>query len=105
MKVMQEKNIYMKEDFSDEDGIRAAELEEQFAGLTDGMRRCGNLLSGIRYQGRFALFLDERYKWKAESTGFVGSAPFGKPDNLLTDDNDLDLETVMWLEKLSGQYE
>lgn len=39
-KVMQEKNaIYMKEDFSDEDGIRAAELEEQFAGWTDGMPR------------------------------------------------------------------
>ena len=52
--VMQEKNaIYLKEDFSDEDGIRAAELEEQFAGM-DGWN--GNIR-------RFALFFNEGFKW------------------------------------------
>ncbi len=108
--VMQEKNaIYLKEDFSDEDGIRAAELEEQFAGM-DGWNAesdAANLLSGlgIREDLHYSLMKDLSGKQKVRV--LLAQALFGKPDNLLLDEptNDLDLETVMWLENYLANYE
>ena len=107
-KVMQEKNaIYMKEDFSDEDGIRAAELEEQFAGM-DGWNAesdAANLLSGLGIKEDLHYSLDISGKQKVRV--LLAQALFGKPDNLLLDEptNDLDLETVMWLENYLANYE
>ena len=109
-KVMQEKNaIYMKEDFSDEDGIRAAELEEQFAGMdgwnaeSDG----ANLLSGLGIKEDLHYSLMKDISGKQKVRVLLAQALFGKPDNLLLDEptNDLDLETVMWLENYLANYE
>ena len=101
-KVMQEKNaIYMKEDFSDEDGIRAAELEEQFAGM-DGWNAesdAANLLSGLGIKEDLHYSLMKDISGKQKVRVLLAQALFGKPDNLLLDEptNDLDLETVMCL--------
>ena len=108
--VMQEKNaIYLKEDFSDEDGLRAAELEEQFAAM-DGWNAesdAANLLSGlgIKEDLHYALMKDISGKQKVRV--LLAQALFGKPDNLLLDEptNDLDLETVMWLENYLSNYD
>ena len=109
-KVMQEKNaIYMKEDFSDEDGIRAAELEEQFAGM-DGWNAesdAANLLSGLGIKEDLHYSLMKDISGKQKVRVLLAQALFGKPDNLLLDEptNDLDLETVMWLENYLANYE
>lgn len=108
--VMQEKNaIYMKEEFSDEDGIRAAELEEQFAGL-DGWNAesdAANLLSGLGIKEDLHYSLMKDLSGKQKVRVLLAQALFGKPDNLLLDEptNDLDLETVMWLENYLANYE
>ena len=109
-KVMQEKNaISMKEDFSDEDGIRAAELEEQFAGM-DGWNAesdAANLLSGLGIKEDLHYSLMKDISGKQKVRVLLAQALFGKPDNLLLDEptNDLDLETVMWLENYLANYE
>lgn len=108
--VMQEKNaIYMKENFSDEDGIRAAELEEQFAGM-DGWNAesdAANLLSGLGIKEDLHYSLMKDLSGKQKVRVLLAQALFGKPDNLLLDEptNDLDLETVMWLENYLANYE
>jgi len=108
--VMQEKNaIYMKADFSDEDGIRAAELEEQFAGM-DGWNAesdAANLLSGLGIKEELHYSLMKDVSGKEKVRVLLAQALFGKPDNLLLDEptNDLDLETVMWLENYLSNYE
>ena len=89
--VMQEKNaIYLKEDFSDADGIRAANL---LSGL------------GIKEELHYSMMRDLSGKQKVRV--LLAQALFGKPDNLLLDEptNDLDLETVMWLENYLSNYE
>lgn len=84
--VMQEKNaIYMKEDFSDEDGIRAAELEEQFAGM-DGWNAesdAANLLSGLGIKEDLHYTLMKDLSGKQKVRVLLAQALFGKPDNLL----------------------
>ena len=108
--IMQEKNaLYMKEDFSDEDGIKVAELEEKFAEL-DGYNAesdAAQLLSGLGIKEAL------HYKYMKELSGkekvrvMLAQALFGKPDNLLLDEptNDLDLETVVWLEEYLANFE
>ena len=109
-KVMQEKNaIYMKEDFSDEDGIRAAELEEQFAGM-DGWNAesdAANLLSGLGIKEDLHYSLMKDISGKQKVRVLLAQALFGKPDNFLLDEptNYLDLEKVMWLENYLANYE
>jgi len=108
--VMQEKNeIYSKPDFSDADGIKAAELEEKFADM-DGWNaesEAATLLSdlGIKEEFHYALMKDMSGKQKVRV--LLAQALFGKPDNLLLDEptNDLDLETVSWLENYLANYE
>lgn len=108
--VMQEKNaIYMKENFSDEDGIRAAELEEQFAGM-DGWNAesdAANLLSGLGIKEELHYSFMKDLSGKQKVRVLLAQALFGKPDNLLLDEptNDLDLDTVMWLENYLSNYE
>ena len=109
-KVMQEKNeIYMKADFSDEDGIRVADLEEQFAEM-DGWNAesdAANLLSGLGIKEELHYTLMKDLSGKQKVRVLLAQALFGKPDNLLLDEptNDLDLETVMWLENYLANYE
>ncbi|MDD4922671.1 MAG: ATP-binding cassette domain-containing protein, partial [Bacteroidales bacterium] len=101
--------IYMKEDFTDADGIRASELEEKFAEM-DGWNAessSASLLSGlgIKEDQHYMLMGDLGNKEKVRV--LLARALFGKPDNLLLDEptNDLDVETVMWLENYLANYE
>ncbi|MCD7971126.1 MAG: ATP-binding cassette domain-containing protein [Candidatus Azobacteroides sp.] len=108
--VMNEKNaLYAKEDFTDEDGIKASELEEKFAEL-DGWNAesdAANLLSGlgIREDIHYSLMKDISAKQKVRV--LLAQALFGQPDNLLLDEptNDLDIETVMWLENYLANFD
>ena len=102
--VMKEKDaIYMKEDFSDEDGIRAAELEGEFAEL-DGWEaepEAAVLLQGLN------ITEDLHYLKMSELTGgqkvkvLLAQTLFGKPDVLLLDEptNGLDIQSINWLEE------
>lgn len=102
-KIMKEKDaIYAKEDFSDEDGVKAAELEEQFANL-DGWNaesEAAALLSGLGIKEDLHYRLMGDISGKQKVRVLLARCLFGKPDNLLLDEptNDLDLETVSWLE-------
>jgi len=108
--VMKEKDeIYAKPDFSDADGIKAADLEVQFADM-DGWNAesdAASLLSalGIKEEFHYTLMKDMSGKQKVRI--LLAQALFGKPDNLLLDEptNDLDLETVSWLEDYLANYE
>lgn len=108
--IMQEKNaLYAKADFSDADGIKAAELEEKFGDM-DGWNAesdAATLLSdlGIKEEFHFTLMKDMSGKQKVRV--LLAQALFGNPDNLLLDEptNDLDLETVSWLENYLSNYE
>lgn len=108
--IMQEKDaLYAKEDFSDEDGIKAAELEEKFAELEgwNAESDAAQLLSGLGVKE------DQHYQLMSDLSGkqkvrvLLARALFGKPDNLLLDEptNDLDLETVNWLENYLSEFE
>jgi len=108
--VMQEKNkLYSKEDFSDEDGIRASELEEKFAELEgwNAESDAASLLSGlgIKEEKHYTLMKDMSPKEKVRV--LLAKALFGNPDNLLLDEptNDLDLDTVSWLEDYLSRCE
>lgn len=108
--VMKEKDtLYAKEDFSDADGIRAAELEEKFAGMNgwDAESDAATLLSGLGIKENLHYTLMKDLSGKQKVRVLLAQALFGKPDNLLLDEptNDLDLETVMWLENYLSNYE
>lgn len=108
--IMQEKDrIYAKPDFSDEDGIEAAELENKFAEM-DGWNAendAATLLSGLGIKENLHYKLMKELSGKEKVRVLLAQALFGKPDNLLLDEptNDLDLETVMWLEKYLANFE
>ena len=108
--VMKEKDaIYMKEDFSDEDGIRASELEAEFAEM-DGWNAeadAATLLNGLGVE------TDIHYKQMSELDGnqkvkvLLAQALFGNPDVLLLDEptNHLDLDAIAWLEDFLIDFE
>ena len=108
--VMQEKDaLYSKPDFSNEDGIRASELEEQFADM-DGWNAesdAATLLSNLGIKEVLHHTLMRELSGKLKVRVLLAQALFGKPDNLLLDEptNDLDLETVMWLENYLSNFE
>ncbi|MFS0781613.1 ABC-F family ATP-binding cassette domain-containing protein [Bacillus sp. 1P06AnD] len=108
--IMLEKDaIYMKEDFSDEDGIRAAELEGEFADLNgwEAESEAAILLKGL------GIGEDLHSKKMAELTGsekvkvLLAQALFGKPDVLLLDEptNHLDIKAIQWLEEFLINFE
>jgi len=108
--IMSEKNaIYMKEDFSDEDGMRAAELEGEFAELNgwEAESEAAILLQGL------GVTEDLHDKKMAELSGsdkvkvLLAQALFGKPDVLLLDEptNHLDLNAIKWLEEFLINFE
>ncbi len=108
--VMNEKNeLYAKVDFTDADGIKAADLETKFAEL-DGWNAesdAANLLSGLGISEAKHNTLMQDLSGKEKVRVLLAQALFGKPDNLLLDEptNDLDLETVMWLENYLADFE
>ncbi len=108
--IIKEKDaIYAKADFSDEDGVRAAELEEKFAELEgwNAESDAAALLSGlgIKEDKHYTLMKDMSGNEKVRV--LLAKALFGNPDNLLLDEptNDLDLETVAWLEDYLSKFE
>ena len=108
--IMKEKDaIYAKEDFSDEDGIRASELETEFAEM-DGWEAESNaamLLNGLGIETEL------HYEQMANLTGsqkvkvLLARALFGNPDILLLDEptNHLDLDAIEWLEEFLINFE
>ena len=108
--IMQEKDaLYAKPDFSDADGIRAAELEEMFAELEgwNAESDAATLLSGLGIKEDKHYMLMKDLSGKEKVRVLLAKALFGHPDNLLLDEptNDLDLETVMWLENYLANFE
>jgi ATPase subunit of ABC transporter with duplicated ATPase domains len=102
-KVMQEKNaIYMKADFSDADGIKAAELEEKFAEMNgwNAEADAASLLSGLGISEEHHYSLMQDISGALKVRVLLAQALFGDPDILILDEptNDLDLRTVTWLE-------
>jgi ATPase subunit of ABC transporter with duplicated ATPase domains len=102
--LMAEKDaIYAKPDFSDEDGLRAAELEGEFADLGgwDAEANAAQLLSALgiatERQGRLVRELADGEKVRV----LLAQALFGNPDILLLDEptNHLDVDSIMWLEE------
>ena len=103
-KVMNEKDaIYAKEDFSDEDGIRASELEAEFAEMNgwEAESDAGIMLAGLgigtRYHDKLMKDLSGSEKVKV----LLAQALFGQPDVILLDEptNHLDIKAVRWLEE------
>ncbi|MEA3317191.1 MAG: ATP-binding cassette domain-containing protein [Bacteroidota bacterium] len=108
--IIQEKDaIYAKPDFSDEDGMKAAELEAEFADMEgwNAESDAANFLSGLGIKEEFHYTLMKDMSAKQKVRVLLAQALFGKPDNLLLDEptNDLDLETVRWLEDYLANYE
>lgn len=106
----QERNaLYSKEDFTDEDGIKVAELEEKFANLGGytAENDAATLLSGLGIKENKHQQLMRDLSGKEKVRVMLAQALFGEPDNLLLDEptNDLDLETVEWLEEYLGNFE
>ncbi len=108
--VMKERNeLYSKADFSDEDGIKVAELEDKFAqmGGYTAENDAATLLSGLGIKENLHGKLMGELSGKEKVRVMLAQALFGEPDNLLLDEptNDLDLETVEWLEEYLGNFE
>ena len=100
--------LYMKEDFTDEDGIHAAELEEEYAELGgwESESSAAQLLQGlgipVSQHGKMMEELEPRQKVKV----LLAQALFGQPDIILLDEptNNLDVNSVVWLEDFLMDY-
>jgi ATPase subunit of ABC transporter with duplicated ATPase domains len=109
-KVMHEKDaIYAKEDFTEEDGMKAGELEAEFGemGGYEAESNAGSLLSslGVAESLHQSLLKDIPSNFKVRV--LLAQALFGNPDILLLDEptNGLDIETIGWLENFLADYE
>lgn len=101
--IMKEKEaIYMKEDFSDADGIKASELEEKYGemGGWNAESDAAQLLSGLGIKEDMHYRLMEDLDNKVKVRVLLAQALFGDPDVLVLDEptNDLDMQTITWLE-------
>ena len=108
--VMKEKDaIYMKEDFSDEDGIRAADLEAEFAEMNgwEAESDAANLLNGLGVDTEFHNTLMKDLNGSLKVKVLLAQALFGNPDILLLDEptNHLDLDAIAWLEEFLITFE
>ena len=105
----QREALYAKEDFTDEDGIKAAELEEKFAELEgwNAESDAAILLSGLGIKEDKHAMLMGDLSGKEKVRVMLAQALFGNPDNLLLDEptNDLDMDTVTWLEEYLSNFE
>jgi ATPase subunit of ABC transporter with duplicated ATPase domains len=109
-KVMQEKDaVYAKPDFSEEDGLKAAELEVAFAEM-DGWNAesdAANMLSGLGIKEELHHQLVKDLNGKEKVRVLLAQALFGNPDILLLDEptNDLDIDTIDWLENFLADFQ
>lgn len=108
--VMKEKDaIYAKADFTDEDGVKASELEAEFAEMNgwDAESDAATMLSnlGIKEETHYKMMKDLTGKEKVKV--LLSQALFGNPDILLMDEptNDLDVETITWLENFLADFQ
>ena len=108
--IMKEKEaLYAKEDFTDEDGMKASELEGEFATMNgwEAESDAANLLNGLGIE------TDLHYQYMKNLTGaqkvkvLLAQALFGNPDILLLDEptNHLDLDAIAWLEEFLINFE
>ena len=108
--IMKEKDaIYMKEDFTDEDGIRASELEGEFAEM-DGWNAesdAATLLNGLGIEPEYHYTLMADMPGALKVKVLLAQALFGNPDILLLDEptNHLDLDAIAWLEEFLINFE
>ncbi len=108
--IMKEKDaIYAKEDFSDEDGIRASELEAEFAEM-DGWEAESNaamLLNGLGIDTEYHYSRMGDLESNVKVKVLLAKALFGNPDILLLDEptNHLDLDAIAWLEDFLIDFE
>ena len=108
--IMKEKDaIYAKEDFTDEDGIRASELEAEFAEM-DGWEAESNaamLLNGLGIGTEFHYSVMGELESNVKVKVLLAKALFGNPDILLLDEptNHLDLDAIAWLEEFLIDFE
>ena len=102
--IMQEKNaIYAKEDFTDEDGIRASELEAEFADMNgwEAESDAATLLNGLGISNEYHYMKMADLNGSQKVKVLLAQALFGNPDILLLDEptNHLDLDAIYWLEE------
>lgn len=107
--IMEEKDaIYAKPDFSDADGMRASELEEQFGEMNGWMAEsdAGELLSNLGIKEEMHHRQMNELSGNEKVRVLLAQALFGDPDILLLDEptNDLDIETVNWLENFLADF-
>ena len=105
----QREELYAKEDFTDEDGLKVSELEEKFAEF-DGWNAesdAAMLLSGLGVKEDKHYVLMGELSGKEKVRVMLAQALYGNPDILLLDEptNDLDMETVTWLEEYLANFE
>lgn len=108
--VMKEKDaIYMKEDFNDEDGIRAAELEAEFAEMNgwEAESEASQLLQGLGIEETLHQKKMSELTNSQKVKVLLAQALFGKPDVLLLDEptNGLDTQAIAWLEEFLINFE
>ena len=109
-KVMQERDvIYAKADFTEEDGIRAGELEGEFGemGGYTAESDAAALLSDLGVKESLHGILMKEMHGAMKVRVLLAQALFGNPDILILDEptNDLDVETINWLENFLAEYE
>ena len=101
--------IYAKEDFTDEDGIRASELEAEFAELNgwEAESDAESLLNGLGIESEFHYKLMKELDGAQKVKVLLARALFGNPDILLLDEptNHLDLDAIAWLEEFLINFE
>ena len=107
--IMKEKDaIYCKEDFSDEDGIRAAELEGEFAELNgwEAESDASKLIQGLGLTDDYLYMMMSELKESEKVKVLLAQALFGNPDIILLDEptNGLDIDAVIWLEDFLSDY-
>ena len=110
MQVWDEKDaLYMKEDFTEEDGIKAGELEQEFADLGgwEAESNAQTLLADIGIESKYYDTLMKDLDSKLKVKVLLAQALFGNPDILLLDEptNNLDIKTIAWLENFLLNYE
>ena len=107
--IMKEKDtIYSKADFTDEDGIRAAELEGEFAELNgwEAESDASKLIQGLGLTDEYLYKMMSELKESEKVKVLLAQALFGNPDIILLDEptNGLDIDAVMWLEDFLSDY-
>ncbi|MCI5997927.1 MAG: ATP-binding cassette domain-containing protein [Peptoniphilaceae bacterium] len=107
--IKQKEEIYSKEDFSDEDGILASELEAEFADM-DGWSAEANassLLQGLGISTNLHENKMSELSGKEKVKVLLAKALFGNPEILILDEptNDLDIKSILWLENFLMDYE